>query len=98
MTDHTSHDLAAGGDHRPGWVRRLHGALPGLLYAAMVLALFGGIAVDHLPQSPMVRLALVGGGAALLLLLALWLDRREDRHADAEREAHGQRRALGTGD
>lgn len=98
MTDHTSHHLAAAGDHRPRWLRRLHAALPGLLYTALVLALFGGVAIDHLPESPMLRLCLVGGGAALLLLLALWLDRREGRHDAAEREARGRRRALGTGD
>jgi hypothetical protein len=99
MTDlRASQDLAAPGHYRPAWRRRFGAALPGLLYTALVLALFGGIAIDHLPESPTVRLGLVGGGAALLLLAALWLDRREARHDTAEPDADGKGRALGTGD
>jgi hypothetical protein len=99
MTDlRASQDLAAPGHHPPAWRRRFVAALPGLLYTALVLALFGGIAIDHLPESPTARLGLVAGGAALLLLAALWLDRREARHDAAEPDAGGKGRALGTGD
>jgi hypothetical protein len=62
--------------HRGRW-RTLLGAAPALLYTGIVLALFGGIAVDQLPASPLVRFALVAGGAALVVLAALWLDHRE---------------------
>jgi hypothetical protein len=93
-----SQPLAAPGHHRPAWRRRFVAALPGLLYTTLVLALFGGIAIDHLPESPTLQLGLVGGGAVLLLLAALWLDRREARHDTAAPEAGGKGRALGTGD
>lgn len=62
--------------HRSRW-RAALGAVPSLLYVGVVLALFGGIAVDQLPESPVLRLALVAGGAALVVLAALWLDHRE---------------------
>jgi hypothetical protein len=100
MTDlRASQDLAAPGHHPPAWRRRFVGALPGLLYTALVLALFGGIAIDHLPESPTARISLVAGGAALLLLAALWLDRREARHDPVAPEAGAKSGpALGTGD
>jgi hypothetical protein len=49
----------------------------GMVYAAFAMALFGGFAGQHLPQGVFGRYAIVVGGAALLLLAALWLDRRE---------------------
>jgi hypothetical protein len=57
--------------------RSFLGALPGLLYIGVVLALFGGIAIDRLPQNPLIRFALVAIGAGLVVLVALWLDHRE---------------------
>ncbi|HUC67513.1 MAG TPA: hypothetical protein VMA53_19000 [Stellaceae bacterium] len=99
MTDlRASHPVVTPGHRRPAWRRRFVAALPGLLYSALVLALFGGIAIDHLPESPTLQLGLVGGGAVLLLLAALWLDRREAQHDPAEPDAGGKGRALGTGD
>jgi hypothetical protein len=46
-------------------------------YGAVILALFGGFAFDHLPEGSAIRFAMVASGACLLLLLALWLDRHE---------------------
>jgi hypothetical protein len=46
-------------------------------YGAVIVALFGGFAFDHLPEGSAIRFALVASGACLLLLLALWLDRHE---------------------
>lgn len=51
----------------------------GVVYAAVAMALFGGFAGEHLPQGVFGRYAIVVVGAALLLLAALWLDRRERR-------------------
>jgi hypothetical protein len=78
MTDLPASDHLAPShtEHRSRW-RAFLGAVPALLYIGVVLALFGGIAIDQLPQSPVARLALVAGGAALVVLAALWLDRRE---------------------
>ncbi len=60
----------------------------GVVYAAFAMALFGGFAGQHLPQGLLGRYALVIGGAALLLLAALWLDRRERR-----RDGHSESRS-----
>jgi peptidoglycan/LPS O-acetylase OafA/YrhL len=81
MTDLPVSDDLLRRSHGGSWLRRLRAALPGLLYAGLVLAVFGGIAVDHLPESPVARLCMVGGGAIALVLAALWLDRREIKDA-----------------
>lgn len=72
---------------RPGWRRFVLGVLPACLYAVLVLALFGGFARDHLPESPTARLGMVVIGALALLLAALLLDRREAKRDAAERAA-----------
>jgi hypothetical protein len=46
-------------------------------YGAVIVALFGGFAFDHLPEAGIIRFAMVASGACLLLLLGLWLDRHE---------------------
>lgn len=81
MTDlPASEDLVAHHHHAgPGWRRSAVAALPGLFYVGIVLALFGGIAIDRLPDSPWARLAMVAVGVVLVVLAALWLDRREGR-------------------
>jgi hypothetical protein len=78
MASSRFHDGARPGEN--GRLRRgVLKALPGLFYAAAVLALFGGIAVDHLPDSPALRLSLVFAGAGVLVLAAVWLDRHDSR-------------------
>ena len=42
-------------DAHPGWRRFVLAALPALIYAGLVLAVFGGFTLDHLPQSPLAR-------------------------------------------
>lgn len=78
-----SRDLVPSGESRSGW-RRAVGALPGLVYAGLVLLLFGGLAIDRLPESQIARVVMVGGGAVAVLLLAFWLGRHETAG-----EAHG---------
>jgi protein-S-isoprenylcysteine O-methyltransferase Ste14 len=73
--------------HYSGWRRLALSALLPLLYVASVLLFFGGVTLGHLPQSLEAQLGMVAGGAGLLLLLALWLDRREARRAAAEARA-----------
>jgi hypothetical protein len=46
-------------------------------YGAAIVALFGGLAFDHLPEGGMIRFAMVASGGCLLLLLGLWLGRHE---------------------
>ncbi len=72
-------------DAHPGWRRFVLAALPALIYAGLVLAVFGGFTLDHLPQSPLARLGMVACGAVALLFVAFFLDRREARRAAAER-------------
>jgi hypothetical protein len=79
-------DLIPDSDSRPGWRRFVLAALPALIYAALVLAVFGGFALDHVPESPLARLGMVGSGAVALLFVAFFLDRREARR-EAERVA-----------
>jgi len=91
MTDTPApRDLIPESDHRPGWRRFTFALLPALLYAALVLAVFGGFTLDHLPESPAARLGMVVAGAIALLLVALFLDRREARREAAERAASGE--------
>jgi hypothetical protein len=82
MTVETAPSFVREKEHFSGWRRYALSALLPLAYAGAVLMLFGGVALDHLPQSPEAQLGIVALGAALLLLAALWLDRRE-----AKREA-----------
>jgi hypothetical protein len=77
-------DVMPESESRPGWQRFALAALPALVYGGLVLALFGGFTLDHLPQSATARLGMVVGGAVSLLLVALFLDRREARRAAAE--------------
>lgn len=44
--------------------------------AVGAIVLFGGIIVDHLPESSLLQGAFVGAGVAILVAAALWLDRR----------------------
>ncbi|MGO8916145.1 MAG: hypothetical protein ACLQJR_09580 [Stellaceae bacterium] len=88
MTDIPApHDLISESDSRPGWRRLMLAVLPALVYAGLVLAVFGGFALDHLPESQTARLGMVVGGALALLLFALFLDRREAKREAAERAA-----------
>jgi peptidoglycan/LPS O-acetylase OafA/YrhL len=80
-----SHDLVPHRDAYPGWRRFLLAALPAVIYAGLVLAVFTGFALDHLPDSPLARLGMVGCGAGALLFVAFCLDRREARRVAAER-------------
>lgn len=82
------HDLIPASESRPGWRRFALAALPALAYAALVLAVFGGFTLDHLPESPAARLGMVLSGAVALLLVAFFLDRREARREAAERAAN----------
>ena len=89
MTDMPApHDLLSDAQHRPGWRRIALAALPAVVYAVLVLAVFGGFTLDHLPESPQARLGMVVSGAAALLLVAFFLDRREARREAAERAAN----------
>jgi hypothetical protein len=63
--------------------QRATAALPGLVYVGLVLLLFGGLAIDQLPESQIARFGMVGAGAVVVLLLAAWLGRGENG------EAHG---------
>lgn len=91
MTDMpVPHDLMPESDSRPGWRRLVLAALPALIYTGLVLAVFGGFALDHLPQSPLARLGMVACGAAALLGVAFFLDRREARREAAERAVSGE--------
>ncbi len=81
------HDSIPESESRPGWRRFVLAALPALVYAGLVLALFGGFALDHLPQSPTARFGMVVSGALTLLLVAIFLDRREAKRAAAETAA-----------
>jgi uncharacterized membrane protein YfcA len=86
MTDMpVPHDLIPHRDAHPGWRRFLLAALPAVLYAGLVLAVFGGFTLDHLPESPLARLGMVGCGAVALLFVAFFLDRREARREATER-------------
>lgn len=90
MTDTPApHDLIPDRDRRPGWRRFALAALPALIYAALVLAVFGGFALDRLPDSPMARFGMVGTGALTLLFVAFFLDRREAQREAAEQAARG---------
>lgn len=92
MTDlPVSNDLLP--QKRHNWRRGAIALLPVLLYSALVLALFGGVAIDHLPDNGLAQLCMVAGGAIVLLLAAFWLDRREGGAARARSDE-----ALGTGD
>ncbi len=94
MTDMPApHDVISPSESRPGWRRFALAALPALVYAGLVLAVFGGFTLDHVPQSPMARLGMVVSGALALLLVALFLDRREAKREAAER-ATADARAL----
>ncbi|HXZ00530.1 MAG TPA: hypothetical protein VEI03_11055 [Stellaceae bacterium] len=88
MTDLPApHDAIPESESRPGWRRFALALLPALIYVGLVLALFGGFTLDHLPQSSMARLGMVVSGALTLLLVALFLDRREAKRAAAEHAA-----------
>jgi hypothetical protein len=88
MTDMPApQDIISASESRPGWRRFAFAALPALVYAGLVLAVFGGFTLDHLPQSPTARLGMVASGALALLLVALFLDRREARREATERAA-----------
>jgi len=80
-------DIVSESESRSGWRRFALAALPALVYAGLVLAVFGGFTLDHLPQSPTARLGMVVSGALALLLVALLLDRREAKREAAERAA-----------
>lgn len=71
-------------EQHPGWRRFALAALPAVIYAGLVLMLFGGFTLDHLPQSPMARLGMVASGAITLLFVAFFLDRREAKRMVAE--------------
>lgn len=73
---------ASSGDGR-SLRQRAAAALPGLVYVGLVLLLFGGLAIDRLPESQVARFGMVGAGAVVVLLLAAWLGRGENG------EAHG---------
>jgi cytochrome b561 len=92
MTDlPASEDLAAHHRHSvSAWRRSAVAALHGIFYVGVVLALFGGIAIDRLPDSAWARLGMVAIGVVLVVLAALWLDRREGRHPE--------NKAFGAGD
>ncbi len=77
-----SHDLAPSA-RGSGWRRGVFAALPALLYAGLVVAVFGGLAIDRLPDSLLARIGMVTGGAVVVVLAALWLGRRE-RVGEAE--------------
>jgi predicted MFS family arabinose efflux permease len=79
MTDQTAPQSQAREKSRS--VRFLFGTAALLPYGAVIGALFGGFAFDHLPERSALRFAIVAFGACLLLLLALWLD-----HHEAKRE------------
>lgn len=81
--------LISDDDSRPGWRRFTLAILPALIYAALVLAVFGGFTLDHLPEGPLARLGMVGCGAVALLFVAFFLDRREARREAAQREILG---------
>jgi hypothetical protein len=82
MTDTPApHDRIPHRQAYPGWQRFLSTALPAVIYAGLVLAVFGGFALDHLPDSPLARLGMVACGAIVLLFVAFLLDRREARRA-----------------
>jgi hypothetical protein len=88
MTDMPApQDLISESESRPGWRRVALAVLPAAVYAALVLVVFGGFALDHLPQSQTARLGMVVSGALALLLFALFLDRREAKREAAERAA-----------
>jgi hypothetical protein len=88
MTDMPApHDLISPRDAHPGWRRFLLAALPAVIYAGLVLTVFGGFALDRLPESPLARLGMVACGAIALLFVAFFLDRREARREAAERPA-----------
>jgi hypothetical protein len=88
MNDRKPQHASATQSHETG--PRAGDAALGVIYAAFAMALFGGFAGQHLPQGVFGRYAIVVGGAVLLLLAALWLDRRERRrglHPTANGEA-----------
>jgi hypothetical protein len=91
MTVGTAPTLESDKTSYSGWRRAALSVLLPLAYVGTVLLLFGGVALDHLPESREAQLGMVALGAALLLLVALWLDRR-----DARREAaYADETALG---
>lgn len=61
--------------------------------AVGAVALFGGIIVDHLPESRLLQGALVGAGVAVLVAAALWLDRRGSQREAARRSMETARGA-----
>jgi hypothetical protein len=80
MSDQTAPpSLSSENDGSPALPLFLLAVVPAALFIALVLTHAGGIALDHLPESLAAQLAIVGSGAGLLLLTALWLDRREAR-------------------
>lgn len=85
MSDQTAPpSLSPESDGSPALPLFLLAIVPAAPFIALVLTHAGGIAIDHLPASLAAQLAIVGSGAGLLLLTALWLDRREARRAAAE--------------
>jgi peptidoglycan/LPS O-acetylase OafA/YrhL len=71
----TPNNLIRGGDG-DNRVRPLFAAIAVILYGAVVVALFGDPALNHIPESSLIKLAFVTVGFCLLLLVAQWLDRQ----------------------
>ena len=65
------------------WRRLASDAALVSVYAGVVLALFGGFALDHATRSTAVQIALVSSAMAVLVVSGIWLDRREARREGA---------------
>jgi hypothetical protein len=53
------------------------------VYAGVVLALFGGFALEPVTQSMSIQIALVSCAMAVLVASGIWLDHREARREGA---------------